>query len=193
MKVKTLFLISLIGLVLISGCSKNDEFVKIDEVVKEINKNTANIEVPFEELTKEIEADREMLFVDFGKEITSEEVLQKLNNDSILKIDLRVIEELGKNLGVRVYILPIDNILKDTNISSYENEDEKNKIKSIYYTQLYENVTANLSENDFKVRHIFPYNPDFSGYISKSGLEKLKRDKRIIKISLVETSYASLN
>jgi len=170
--------------VLCSPCpwSEEDASVKcINQQCRLVSKETST-----EEQEEGDGRDREILIVDLSKEITSEELLQKLNDNDVLKIDSRVIEELEKSLKVRVYVQHIDNLLKDTNISLYEDFDEKNKIESNYYSKFYESITANLSEDDFKVRHVFSHDPDFSGYLTKSGLEKLKKDERVTRISLVE-------
>ena len=146
------------------------------------------------EKIEEGKTDREILIVDFGKKITSGKLLQKINNDSILKIDSRVIEELEKELEIRVGVQLIDNIEIDTNISLYgkKDYDEKNKIRSRYYTKFSNSVLANFSESDFKVRHIFQLDPSFSGYLTKSGLEKLKKDYRVTIIAKVERTQATI-
>ncbi|MBI2144002.1 hypothetical protein HYU17_02520 [Candidatus Woesearchaeota archaeon] len=93
------------------------------------------------------------------------------------KIDKKILDELEEKSEVLVIVS-----LKEPNLTDKEVKEIKTK-KQIY-KQKQDEVLSTLSLKDFKTKNIYTLSPGFSGYITKSGLEKLKIDPNVNNIHL---------
>lgn len=94
-----------------------------------------------------------------------------------------------------IVILKADNIVSDYSSSIHNPEERTNWIEDItkQVDEVQDKVIPFLSEDDFKVEHKFHSSPDFSGWITQKGLNKLIENPNVIRIVKNAVIYGTLH